>query len=108
MAVCADGELLAETGQTSRIVELVAVDAEHPRVAAGIALEECVRVAGSVRAPSLDVAEFALEAPEDVPRAIRRDVVDRVDHIAESRDVADCLLDEDVLVVDEDDPSDLH
>ena len=48
------------------------------------------------------------ERAEDVPRAIGRDVVDGVNAVAELGDVADRALDEDVLVVDEDDPDDLN
>jgi hypothetical protein len=51
---------------------------------------------------------LAFEPTQDLPCSIGRHVIDGVDPVAERRDVADRLLDEDVLVVHEDDSDDLR
>ena len=62
-----------------------------------------MRLAGVPRAADVEVVEFAFEPLQDVPGAVRRDVVDRMDAVAEAGDVPDRLLEEDVLVANEDD-----
>ena len=61
-----------------------------------------------MRAPGLEMVELALEGAKNAPRAIGRDVIDRMDAIAELRDVSDHAFDEHVLVVDENDSDDLR
>jgi len=61
-----------------------------------------------VCSPSVDVRISVLEGPQDVPRPVGRDVVDRVDAVAEVGDVPDRVLDEEVLVANEDNADDLR
>ena len=67
-----------------------------------------MRVSCVARAPGVKVVELSRETAEDLRCPVGGEMVDGVDAIAESRDVPDRLLDEDVLVPDEDDPDDLH
>ncbi len=67
-----------------------------------------MRVSGVARTLNGEVVELASEAPQDLRRPVVREVIDGVDAIAERRDVPDGAFDEDVLVVDEDDPDELH
>lgn len=67
-----------------------------------------MRVARVRRAPDIQVVVFVSERAEDLPGSIRRDVVDRVDAVAELSDVPDRLPDEDVLVANENDADDLR
>ena len=64
------------------------------------------------RAAHVEVFEFTFELLQDVPGAVRLNVIDRMDAIAEAGDVPDRLLEKDVLVAHEDDPdyrsSELH
>ena len=61
-----------------------------------------------VCSPRVEVRISALEGPQDVPRPVSRDVVDRVDAVAEVGDVPDRVLDEEVLVANEDNADDLR
>ncbi len=108
LAVGAAEQLLAEGRQPGRVVELVAVDAEHPRVRPRVALDESVGVAGPPNAHRLDVVELGGHAADRVPRPVRGHVVGDVEAVAEPRRVAQRLLHELVLVVDEHDADDLH
>jgi len=65
-------------------------------------------IARAPRAASIEMVVFALERTKDVPGAVSRDVIDRVDAVAELGHVPDRLLDEDVLVADEHDADDLR
>ena len=64
------------------------------------------------RTPHVEMVELAVEPPQHLPGAVCRNVIDRMDTVAERGDVPDRLLDEDVLVAHEDDPdyrsSELH
>ena len=100
--VCAAEQVGAQPHEPGRVVQLVAVDAEHPRRRARVLREQPVRGRRVPRAANVEVLEVARERLENLPRAIARDVVDRVDPIAELGDVPDRLLDEQVLVPHED------
>ena len=101
-------QLVAKGREARRIVELVAVDAEHPCVAARVLLDQRMRVVGMMRPPHVEMVDLAGQPLQDLPGPIRRDVVERVDTIAERGDVADRLLHEYVLVPHEDDADDLR
>jgi hypothetical protein len=60
-----------------------------------------------VNTTRVDMLVFAFKATKDFPGVVGRDVVDRMDAIAELGYVPDRPLDEHVLVVDEDDADDL-
>ena len=106
LAVGTVEELLAERRQPGRVVELVAVDAEDPRVRPRVALDESVRVTGPPNAHRLDVVEIGGHASDGVPRAVGGHVVGDVEAIAERGHVTQRLLHELVLVVDEHDAHD--
>jgi hypothetical protein len=65
-----------------------------------------MRLARVMHAMRVEMLVVALEPAQDLPGAIRRHVVDRVDAVAEPGDVPDRLLDEQILVVDEDNADD--
>ena len=54
----------------------------------------------------IEMVVFPLEPAQNFPRAVGRDVIDRMHTVAERGDVADRLLDEHILVMDEDDADD--
>ena len=60
-----------------------------------------------MRAPYVETVDLTCETPQNVPRPVRRNMVECMDLVAERHNVADRLLDEHVLVVDEDDADDL-
>ena len=105
-AVRAFQKLRPEGLETDRVVELVAVDTEDPGVRAGVGLDQTMRLARMVDAACLEMVVFALQPAQDLPRSVRRDVIGRVDAVAESRDVPDRPLDEEILVANEDDADD--
>ena len=95
-------------GEPGRVVELVAVDAQRPRLGAHERLEHAVRLARVAHAADVQVVELGRELAEDVPGLVRGHVVDGEDPVAEAGDVPDRLLDVQVLVADERDPDDLQ
>lgn len=101
-------EYLAYTDEPSRVVQLVAVHAQHPRSRADVGLEHPVGLARMSRPTNVEMVQLHGEPSQNVPRPIRGDVVDSEDSVAEARNVPDRLLDVDVLVADENDPYDLH
>ena len=101
-------KLRAEGRQPGGVVELVAVDAEHPRVRPRVALHERMRVTRPPHAHRLDVVDLRGHTPDGVPRAVGGHVVGDVEAIAERGGVAQRLLHELVLVVDEHHAHDLH
>ena len=101
-------KLRTEGRQPGGVVELVAVDAEHPGVRARVALDERMRVTRPPHAHRLDVVELRGHTPYGVPRAVGGHVVGDVEAIAERGGVAQRLLHELVLVVDEHHAHDLH
>jgi hypothetical protein len=101
-------EHLARSLEPCRIVELVSVDPKHPGVGADVGLEHLMRDARVSRAHDVEVVVLASEVPKDLPRPVRREVIHGVDPVAERSDVADRLLDENVLVTDEHTADDLQ
>jgi hypothetical protein len=97
-------EVAAEPRQGSRVVELVAVDAQRPGMRPRVLLDRAVRISGVARAIHRDVVVLLGEPAQDPGRPVGREVVDHVDAVADVRDVADRPLEEDVLVPDQDDP----
>src|SRR5207244_13134710 len=92
--------------QPDRIVELVAVDAEDPGVRARIRLDQAMRLPCMGDAASIDMVMLPPESAQDLPGSIGRDMIDRMDVVAEVDHVSNRLLDEQVLVMDEDDAYD--
>ena len=72
-----------------------------------VALDEPVGLPRLADTPCLEVVVLHREPLEDGPRAVRGHVIGGVDPVAERGSVADGLLDEDVLVVDQHDAHDL-
>ena len=99
-------EELPKPHETLRVEELVAVDPEHPGLRASEGLDYPVRVSGVVDLLDSDVIEIPGEPGQHLTGSVGRDMVERVDAIAERRDIPDGPLDENVLVVDEDDTDD--
>src|SRR6266511_4907357 len=91
---------LAKSGQPGRIVELVPVHSDDPGGRAGVPLEPSVRTARVARALQLEMIELTGQLAQDLPGPVAGPVIERVDVVAEGGDVADRLLDEDVLVAD--------
>ena len=95
---------VAKERESRRIVELVAVDAEAHVSRPGVAPRG--RDASLPRRSSAQPSTWSSSRARRrriSGRPVGRDMVDGVDPVAERRDVADRLLDEDVLVVHEDD-----
>jgi len=52
--------------------------------------------------------ELPCKVTQNLPGAVRRNVVERINAIAEVRDVPDCARDEHILVADENRPDDSY
>jgi len=60
------------------------------------------------RTTNLQMLVLVCQGAQNLPRTIRRHVIDGVDVVAELRDVPDGLLYEQILVTDENDANDLR
>jgi hypothetical protein len=101
-------EQRAKSIQAGRVIELVAVHPEDPGVGSCIRLEDAMRLACVPDTAHVDVIELAGQVVEQLPRCVRRHVVDCVDPVAERSHVAKRPLDMEILVPHESDPHDLH
>src|SRR5205085_12193039 len=89
-----------------RVVQLIPVDAEAPRLGSRVALDRAMRIAGVMRSTNVELAVLACERLQDLPGPVGGDVVEGVNRVAEPGRVADRLLEEDVFVTDEENADD--
>ncbi|TML09742.1 MAG: hypothetical protein E6G33_16040 [Actinobacteria bacterium] len=97
------GEPCAHRRQARGIVDLVAVDAEDPRVRADVGQEAVVRDRRVVDRLETRVRELGREASEDLRRPVARAVVEEQELVAKLGDVPHRPLDEEILVAHEHD-----
>jgi hypothetical protein len=100
-------QFLPQAPESVRIVELVSVDADRPSLGAGKPFDWPVRLRRSSRAAYLQMIELPSKVSENLPGVVGRNMVERVDAIAEVRDVPDRASDENIFIADEngaDDP----
>src|SRR6266550_2613622 len=65
--VAAAEQLLAKARKPSRVVQLVAVDAEHPGIRAGIGLDQLVGLSRVMSPPCVEVRVLARKTLKDLP-----------------------------------------
>ena len=98
----------AQTGQSGSIVDLVAVDTEHPAVLADVRLDVFVRVVSVVDLDHPNMIIAARYRGQDLGRPVVRLVVEDDDVVAEFRDVHDRPGNEVLFVAQEANADDAH